>query len=89
MKAIKEVQDIAREHTALAMKTLAEIAGNSKMAASARVTAATVLLERGWGKPKQEIEVHRSPLEELEPDELFAVSEALAALAGSEGGSVH
>lgn len=56
-KGLKEVQDAARQHTEAAIKTLADIAKDKEQTASARVAAAEVLLDRGWGKAQQTIEV--------------------------------
>ena len=50
-KAIKAVEDVAREHTPLAMRTLADICADAGAPAAARVSAATSLLDRAWGKP--------------------------------------
>ena len=48
---------IQRFHQTIAIETLAQIAGDSAQPAAARVTAAGVLLDRGWGKAKQTTEV--------------------------------
>jgi|SRR5665213_1823955 len=53
-KVIAEIRDLAREHTALALETLATIAKSGKSEA-AQVSAAIALLDRGWGKPTQPI----------------------------------
>lgn len=45
---------MARSHSELAIKALATIAQRGK-SESARVAAAQVLLDRGWGKPTQPI----------------------------------
>jgi hypothetical protein len=45
-----------REHTGEAIETLALILKNPKAPAAARIAAATALLDRGWGKPPQQIE---------------------------------
>ena len=45
-----EIRDLARQHTELALGTLAEIAAHGENE-SARVSAANALLDRGWGKP--------------------------------------
>jgi hypothetical protein len=50
-----DLQLLAREHTALAVRTLAEIAEKG-VDERARIVAATALLDRGWGKPTQTIE---------------------------------
>ena len=49
------IRSLARAHTELALRTLSGIALASKND-SARVAAATELLNRGWGKPKAEDE---------------------------------
>jgi hypothetical protein len=55
-KGVEEVQRLAREHTASAIQTLIGIAKGGKFPAAARVSAASVLLDRGWGKPVQPTE---------------------------------
>jgi hypothetical protein len=45
-----EIRELAREHTEMALRTLAEIAERGENE-SARVAAANGLLDRGWGKP--------------------------------------
>ena len=56
-KAITEIRSIARAHTKTAINVLAGIMNQEKAPASARVTAATALLDRGWGKAVAAIEV--------------------------------
>ena len=53
-KAPIDIRSLARQHTTLAINTLAGICrqGESEVA---RVNAATVLLDRGWGKAPQSI----------------------------------
>jgi hypothetical protein len=55
-KGVEEVQRLAREHTPAAIKALITITGNAKAPPAARVSAATALLDRGWGKPMQPTE---------------------------------
>jgi hypothetical protein len=45
------IRSLARAHTELAVRTLTGIA-SSGTSESARVAAATALLDRGWGRPK-------------------------------------
>jgi hypothetical protein len=45
-----EIRELARQHTALALRTLSEIADHGENE-SARVAAANALLDRGYGKP--------------------------------------
>jgi hypothetical protein len=56
-KIITDIKSIARTHTHTALKTLVSIAACSKAPHSARVTAAVALLDRGWGKPAQFMEL--------------------------------
>ena len=53
-RVVAEIQLLARNHTADALKTLAEIMKNPKVSPAARVSAACALLDRGYGKPAQE-----------------------------------
>jgi hypothetical protein len=51
------VSELARQHTAEAIRTLAEICGGGRGAKPGeQVQAAMALLDRGWGKPLQTIE---------------------------------
>lgn len=54
-KATAEIRSLAREHTEAAIKSLAAIMRQPKSPAAARVSAAQVLLDRGWGKAVQTI----------------------------------
>ena len=55
--SMREVEAIARVHTDLAIDTLAEVCGDKTAPSAARVAAADKLLERGWGKAKQLVQV--------------------------------
>jgi hypothetical protein len=48
-----DLRSLARAHTALAIKTLAGMLSQEAVPAAARVSAAAILLDRGWGKPPQ------------------------------------
>jgi hypothetical protein len=56
-KAWDEMTALCREHTPLAIATLAEIAGDKKQPAASRVTAAVALLDRGYGRPAQSLDI--------------------------------
>jgi hypothetical protein len=56
-KGMAEVRAAARSHTALAMETLATCCRDAKAPWPARVAAAEALLNRGWGKPLQPVDV--------------------------------
>jgi hypothetical protein len=48
-----DVRSMARSHTETMLRVLSSIAKQAKAPASARVQAAGILLERGWGKSEQ------------------------------------
>lgn len=58
--AKRDLAAMAKQHAEAALLTLVEIAGNKEEPASARVSAATALLDRGFGKPPQALE-HSGP----------------------------
>lgn len=76
-----ELRALARRHGADAIATLAAIMADPEVSASPRVTAAIVLLERGWGKPTPAAERAQNIFDDLSPETLRAVDGALAALA--------
>ena len=45
------VRDLAREHTAEALKVMVEVMRDKKAPATARLGAAQGLIDRAWGKP--------------------------------------
>lgn len=54
-KTPTKIASLAREHTETALNVLAGIMRQEEAPHSARVSAATALLDRGWGKPSQPI----------------------------------
>jgi hypothetical protein len=54
---IEDVRAIAREWTQLAIETLVEVMSNPDEKGAARVSAAGVILDRGWGKAPQTVVV--------------------------------
>ena len=52
-KAAAQIRALARRHTRAAIKVLAAIMNQSDGPATARVSAAQALLDRGWGKAAQ------------------------------------
>lgn len=54
---VREVQALAKQQTELAVNTLVEIMTNERTNGSARVQAAVALLDRGWGRPKQSVDI--------------------------------
>jgi hypothetical protein len=55
-KATADIKALAQEHAAVAMKELARLAVKAD-SESARVAAIKELFDRGFGKPKQSLEV--------------------------------
>jgi hypothetical protein len=51
-KVIADIQELARQYTETALKTLHHIATKGKQE-SARVAASSALLDRAWGRPTQ------------------------------------
>lgn len=52
----RDVVELARRHMPEAVRTLVEIMRDPDVPAAARASAANTLIERGYGKPKQELE---------------------------------
>lgn len=50
------VAELARAHTALAVRVLAEVCAAAPDNAH-RIAAANALLDRGWGKPKESVDL--------------------------------
>ena len=51
----RTLTEIAREHTPKAVQALVDVLGNAEASDAAKVSAATALLDRGWGRPKQDL----------------------------------
>lgn len=69
---IREVRDIARGYTVEAMETLAKIMGDGHAPCAARVAAAAHILDRGYGKPQQNISATVRSIKQMTDDELLA-----------------
>ena len=54
-KAAAQIKALARKHSRAAIKALAAIMNQADGPATARVSAAQALLDRGWGKAAQPI----------------------------------
>ncbi|CAN5199420.1 hypothetical protein BH10PSE12_BH10PSE12_36540 [soil metagenome] len=53
----KSLTDFAREHTEKAINCLVSVVDDIAAPHPARVSAATALLDRGWGRPRQDVGV--------------------------------
>src|SRR5262249_52721292 len=60
-KNLGHIESLARSYTDTAIKTLAGIMIEQSCPPMARIVAAKVLLDRGWGKPK---EMHHSEVDD-------------------------
>lgn len=56
-RAKRELAEVAKGHAEAALRVLVSIAENGEAPAAARVTAATAILDRGYGRPRQSVEV--------------------------------
>lgn len=54
-KTVGHVRDLAQAHTEDAIRALVGVIKSTKAPPAARVSAATALLDRGWGRPAQPI----------------------------------
>jgi hypothetical protein len=59
-RIIGEIRDLARTHAEDAIAALAEIAADRSAPPSARVSAASELLNRGYGRPPQAVAIESS-----------------------------
>jgi hypothetical protein len=75
-KVVGEVTSLARECTVESVETLREIMRNKKAPAQARVAAANSLLDRGYGKPAQSLDVGltRKVFDDMSDAELAAIA---------------
>lgn len=84
---VLDMRALAKARTAEAIKTLAEIMRSKRASSAARVSASIALLDRGWGKPNQELTgANGAPLIPISRLDLsrrvaFLLSSGLAALA--------
>lgn len=51
------IAQLARAHTTDALATLVEVCNNKGLEPRDRVSAANAILDRGWGKPKESVEL--------------------------------
>jgi hypothetical protein len=92
-KESAHVRELARQHTAEAISTLAAIMRDPEEPAAARARSAEVLLNRAWGTPETTTNVNLSA--EPTTEQLIQIilgDPELAAIIGAKidsGGSVH
>ena len=71
-KTLARVQDLARQYTETSIKVLGEIMEDEDERGATRIAAIQVLLDRGWGKPLQRIDVSDDKFENWTDAELEA-----------------
>ena len=65
-KTTASIREAAQQYTDEALKTLVDVMGDETAPPAARVAAANSLLDRGHGKPRQELDVdHKGDLTHL------------------------
>jgi hypothetical protein len=81
---VGEVQELARQYTDEALKTLVAIMRNKKAPPAARAMASNAILDRGYGKPAQTMNAN------VKTDSLQALSDAeLTAIAMADEHPTH
>lgn len=70
-KAVAEIRELARTYTKDAMQALVQIAINGNAPAAARVSAATAILDRAYGRPSQQVLTRK--LDEMTEQELVSL----------------
>jgi hypothetical protein len=74
-KIIAEVAGLARAYTAEALETLRSIMLDKRQSGAARVAASCAILDRGYGRPAQSLDVGiRKTIEEMSDAELIAIA---------------
>lgn len=84
---IRELRDVAREHTVTALETLIGVMTNTEAPAAARVAAAAHMLDRGYGKPTQNINAAVRNAQKMTDDELIAFLTGVDQEGGGDGAS--
>jgi hypothetical protein len=56
-KELRDIVELAKAHSADAIDTLASLMRDRKVPPAARVAAANAILDRGFGKPRQGVEL--------------------------------
>ena len=68
LAGVRSLSEVARSYTETALDTLAAITSDDTAPPSARITAACALLDRGYGRPPQRVELDDPPPTEAAAD---------------------
>lgn len=82
---IRELRDLARAYTQESIDTLAAIMKDKKAPPAARVAAVAHILDRGYGKPTQNINAQVRNAQKMTDDELIAFLTSVDEADGGEG----
>jgi hypothetical protein len=81
-RVVADVKAAARELTLDAMDTLKGAMADPTASWSAKITAAIAVLDRGWGKPTQQVAANVSLFDQMSDEEQRTMLSALEALRG-------
>lgn len=85
-KGTREFSEACRAVADNARKVLAEVMLDDKAPASSRVTAATVLIERAYGRPPADVSLNvKRNIDDFSDEELAALMETGGEESGAEG----
>lgn len=85
--AKRALAEMAKEHAEAALRTLVDIARNAKAPAAARVSAATAILDRGYGKPAQSMMLSNPDGSNIMPTTVVIVAAEQSSKTGDDDGS--
>lgn len=86
-RVLREVEVLARVHTKTAIETLVSVCGLWETNPGPAVTAASAILDRGWGKPQQNVTVE-TQTEHMSDDDLARHIEQRLALIAHRASTV-
>jgi hypothetical protein len=79
-RATIELRRLAQAHGPAAIAALAEIMVNKRNSPQARATAAQALLDRGYGRPVQPVDLEARPLADVPTDVLLRLVQELSGM---------
>jgi hypothetical protein len=83
-RVMADVKSAARGLTPVAMDTLEKAMTDRKAPWAAKIAAAIAVLDRGWGKPTQQVAANVSFFDQMSDEEQRILLAALAALRAAE-----
>lgn len=73
-KGYGQFRELCRDYTAESVKTLVSVMRSAKAPPSAKVQAASVLIDHGWGRPQQTVNINdERTIHELTRSELLEI----------------